>query len=338
MKLFRRNGIYWVRHGESKRSLGTRDTEEAKRLYGLIKAAWEDEARQRKIIALDGSRATLGRFLAEYKEYRRPPTVKAETFRRDMRVLASLAEVVGDSQILSRLTAKQLALWQRRLLDNGASPRTVNSYRRHLLAALSTAHDWGYLVKTPKIRRLTEPEPEDRGLTLEQFNKILAKVSDPEYRHMFTFYAFTGLRRQEALDLTWTDVHMQEMGEPPHVHVRKGKRDKARVVPLIPEAVDALGEPKDVGPVFRQVTGGRVSHVFKLAAVDAGLGWFRLHDLRHTAGHFLAEAGVEGRLIQDILGHSNITTTRRYTFRASTKQMYRSLMMISGHGTNQEQS
>jgi site-specific recombinase XerD len=53
--------------------------------------------------------------------------------------------------------------------------------------------------------------------------------------------------------------------------------------------------------------------VLRLAGVRPG----RLHDARHTAGTLLIEQGVHLRVVQEILGHTRITTTERYTHVAS---------------------
>ena len=50
---------------------------------------------------------------------------------------------------------------------------------------------------------------------------------------------------------------------------------------------------------------------------DAGVRPARLHDARHTAGTLLVEQGVHIRVVQEILGHTRVTTTERYTHVAS---------------------
>ena len=51
---------------------------------------------------------------------------------------------------------------------------------------------------------------------------------------------------------------------------------------------------------------------FKEALKDAEIENFRFHDLRHTAGTRLAEAGVDAFTIKDILGHASIQTSAIY--------------------------
>jgi integrase len=51
---------------------------------------------------------------------------------------------------------------------------------------------------------------------------------------------------------------------------------------------------------------------FKAALKDAKIENFRFHDLRHTAGPRLAEAGADAFTIKDILGHASIQTSTIY--------------------------
>ena len=52
-----------------------------------------------------------------------------------------------------------------------------------------------------------------------------------------------------------------------------------------------------------------VSHYFKQILKDAGLRPQRFHDLRHACATLLLVQGVHARVVQDILGHSQVSTT-----------------------------
>jgi integrase len=52
---------------------------------------------------------------------------------------------------------------------------------------------------------------------------------------------------------------------------------------------------------------------WKRLCVDAGVGEVRLHDARHTAATLLLEQGVDIRVVQEILGHSTLAVTKKYT-------------------------
>jgi integrase len=102
------------------------------------------------------------------------------------------------------------------------------------------------------------------------------------------------------------------------VHVRNTKTDKDRVVPMNKAVREMLErQPKASGYVFPSPkTGGRLIDIkrkFDEARRVAKITDFRFHDLRHTAATRLADAGVNVIVIAEILGHSDIRTTKRYS-------------------------
>jgi integrase len=56
-----------------------------------------------------------------------------------------------------------------------------------------------------------------------------------------------------------------------------------------------------------------VKNGFRAACREAGIQDFRFHDLRHTTGTRLADAGTDTFAIAEVLGHRNLQTTERYT-------------------------
>ncbi|MFH1034326.1 MAG: tyrosine-type recombinase/integrase [Pseudomonadota bacterium] len=282
----------------------------------------EKEGIEKRLAELDPSTKTLGQLREEYIEHRRPLGLAKDTLRRDDQALRSLASFVGERCLLRTLTQRKIQQWAGHLLAGNMAPTTVNSYLRHIRAALNTALEWKWLNQAPKLKSVKQPERFPRALTPEEMEKILALELNPERRALWEFCLWTGVRRQEALDLTWQDVHLES--ESPWVRV-VGKGNKEGMVPLLPQAVQALqAMPKaDVGPVWRfhfrgyvnpkPVTGSPVSRWFKEAVRRAGIEDAHLHDLRHTAATWMAARGVPERIIQEIMRHASITTTQIYT-------------------------
>src|SRR6185295_3671611 len=91
-----------------------------------------------------------------------------------------------------------------------------------------------------------------------------------------------------------------------------GKGDKERVVPVGETALEALAA--HLALRGRQLTTRSAHRIVKRMARRAGLGQrVTPHTLRHSfATHMLGE-GADLRLIQELLGHSRLSTTQRYT-------------------------
>lgn len=167
-------------------------------------------------------------------------------------------------------------------------------------------------------------------LSRQEVKEILNCVPHPVYRAcLMTIYS-CGLRLSEGLSLQVKDIDSSRLLL--HVH---GKGNKDRYVPLPQKTLEQLRQlwrthrnaqwlfpaitpgapsrprgPGDCGPIQRDGLYGafhaarRQSRVRKAAHV---------HTLRHSYATHLLEAGVNLRLIQNILGHSTPTTTALYT-------------------------
>lgn len=284
----------------------------------------ERDGFQKRLAELDPSTKTLNQLRQDYVAHRRPLGLSAETLRRDNLSLRSLATVVGENCLLRSLTHRKVQEWAGRLLAGGVAPTTVNSYLRHIRAALNTAVEWNWLAKAPKLKAIKEPSRLPRALTPSEIDRILAAELNHQRRALWEFFLWTGARRQEIVDLQWQDLRLAE--ESPWARLI-GKGNKERIVPILPQAVRALSAlaKSDVGPVWvftmrkgngyqtKPVKGWALSSWFKMAVRRAGIEDAHLHDLRHTAATWMAARGVSERVIQEVMGHASITTTQIYT-------------------------
>jgi integrase len=157
----------------------------------------------------------------------------------------------------------------------------------------------------------------------------LLAAAEPFFRPLILIGMYTGLRKGSILRLEAENY----LNEPGVLRViQKGGRElKLPMTPPLKKVLDGLGVA--AGPLFRWPD-GRIVRCFPRkawarACVKAGLyvekpdpkqpkktrkvPAIRFHDLRHCMGTVLAEAGVEQRLIQELLGHSGIRISERYT-------------------------
>lgn len=141
------------------------------------------------------------------------------------------------------------------------------------------------------------------------------------------FYS-SGIRLSELTGLNREDVQFHDL----QVKVR-GKGKKERIVPVGPPALSALKEYLDVRPapvvkaasgseaepLFLNAKGNRISprdvarvlqRIVKQSGIERNVS---PHALRHTFATHLLDAGADLRSIQEMLGHSSLSTTQKYT-------------------------
>ena len=134
-----------------------------------------------------------------------------------------------------------------------------------------------------------------------------------------TLYS-TGCRIGEVVPLTWRDVDFAR-----GTAIVTGKGSKDRLVILGPKALDALGRLRGAsaadadGAVFASPAGKPVSprlveRRMKRYLAEAGLpADLTPHKLRHSFATHLLDAGADLRSVQEMLGHSSLSTTQVYT-------------------------
>jgi len=158
-------------------------------------------------------------------------------------------------------------------------------------------------------------------LSVSETIDFLSSIDLPRYRVLLmTIYA-TGLRLSEALALRAADIDSKRMV----VRVRQGKGKKDRYVPLPPLLLEMLREhwrrehlrdllfPRPSDPSL-PASPTTVQKYMQRFAAKAGLTKkITPKTLRHCYATHLIEQGTSTRVVQVLLGHSNVHTTETYT-------------------------
>jgi integrase len=153
------------------------------------------------------------------------------------------------------------------------------------------------------------------------------RAEDLQDAELVRLAAYTGLRQGELRALRWRDVGKGVITVSRALSGEQFTGTKGRAVrhvPLIPKASQALARLQERGDytaagelVFcnwrgRPLDRSALVARFKRARDAAGLRPLRFHDLRHTYGSLLAQAGVDVLSIKTAMGHSDLATTQRY--------------------------
>ncbi len=202
---------------------------------------------------------------------------------------------------------------------------TLRNFFRFLDRRVGVKNHALIAVKSPKL-----PKPVPKALSAEEAQATLDGVAGMESEvwiakrdfALLTLLYGAGLRIAEALSLKRGEAPLA-----PGSITITGKGRKQRMVPILPAVVDAIRDylaacPHALdadGPLFAGARGGPlhpriVQGVMAKLRLALGLPEHATpHALRHSfATHLLAEGG-DLRAIQELLGHSSLSTTQRYT-------------------------
>ena len=174
-------------------------------------------------------------------------------------------------------------------------------------------------LKTPKIARKL-PEI----LTKEEVRRLLNTLKHTKSRIIVKLLYSAGIRLSECLNMKIEDLDLkQKIG-----WVRAGKGNKDRMFILSEdvkkELINYISESRGIlfkGSAGRALTPRNIQKMVAKAALNAGIHKrITPHKLRHSFATHLLEAGTDIRIIQELLGHSNLQTTQIYT-KVSQEQM-----------------
>lgn len=282
---------------------------------------------------------TVGERWGEYLRLGRrmsPHTISA--YLADLRSLLdflSLRQDATEEQLRDALTQSAIRSWLAQTLADGGARSTI---ARHT-AAIRNFTTWALregilpsdpaaLLSSPRAdQRLPSPLDESDARMLLNAARDEAATGGASQIRNWAILELTyacGLRVSEVCALDVSSLNREALT----VRV-VGKGNKERVVPYGPPAADALdhwlvrGRPQLAGErsgqaLFLGDKGGRIdprivrSMVHKMAA-HAGVHDVAPHGLRHSTATHLLQGGADLRAVQEMLGHSSLSTTQRYT-------------------------
>jgi len=126
----------------------------------------------------------------------------------------------------------------------------------------------------------------------------------------------TGARQKEIWNLSWKDINLKDE----FIIFSKTKTKKTRTVPLKGAVLEMLRNESrrlDTNMLFpsqkNPEKGFDFKRSFKKALANAGIEDFSWHDLRHSCASYLIMSGMDMRKVAEILGHENLSMTKKYT-------------------------
>jgi integrase/recombinase XerC/integrase/recombinase XerD len=229
-----------------------------------------------------------------------------------------------------------LRRWAARQSERGSAPSTVARKLASVRSFFRTLVEHGELGSNPAdlLPAPKQPQRLPRTLKPDDVAGLLDAIpaSGPlelRDRALFELAYACGLRAEELVDLDVGSIDFDDE----QVRV-EGKGGKTRFVPAGEQALEAVarwlergrpglagtaGTPRSDGPLFLSKSGRRLStsdirrRLRTWARHAATQGAVHPHALRHSFATHLLEGGADLRAIQELLGHSSISTTQVYT-------------------------
>ena len=263
-----------------------------------------------------------------------PETIRG--YRSDLQQLASFllqSNTPSRDRTLAQVTADDLRAYLHWLDRKGEKAATLarklaclRTFYRFLLREGMTINNPAEDIRSPKL-----PKALPRVLTKDDANALMALPAGTSFltlrdRALLETLYSTGARVSEAVGMNLGDLNEAER----LVHLR-GKGRKERVVPIGDVALQAIQWYRDAlkpsashpsAPLFLNHRGGRLtarSMARMVSRYSSRLpsGAVSPHALRHSYATHLLDEGADLRSIQEMLGHTSLTTTQKYTHLAT---------------------
>ena len=216
----------------------------------------------------------------------------------------------------NEIIEQDVKLYLAERLDDGLSTKSLALIKAALAFYYNEILGNKFEIKTPKVKKSTPVV-----LTKQEVSMLFSHIKNPQYLLMLKMYYACGLRLSECITLKVKDIDTLENV----VWVRDGKGGKDRMSILsknlslsLKNHIESSGKKKDsflfvnrYGNPFNPRT---IQKVIEKAKHDSGIHKdVHIHTLRHSFATHLLEAGTDIRHIQELLGHSDLSTTQIYT-------------------------
>ena len=237
-----------------------------------------------------------------------------------------------DIQNIEKVEYTIIRSWIVFLIESGNTNRTVN----RKISVLRSYYKFLLKTGTIKISPLKKHKPlkESKKINVPFTVKEISDVLDGNYfstdynghleRSVITLLYYTGIRRVELITLKLTNLDLNT-----HKIKVLGKRNKERLIPLLPEAVSCmrtyLKYRKELNKIidnkflFLSELGNKLKDAFVYKTVNNYFSKVSTkvkrspHMLRHSFATHLLDNGADLNAVKELLGHESIAATQVYT-------------------------
>jgi integrase len=261
--------------------------------------------------------AKLDRMVAFFGENTKLSDITSDSITRyiaERRKTVSNSTVNDDLSLMRRLWRRAQLEWER---DIGKMPR------------------WSRLMLPAKTERVRYLKADEEARLWEAVERVR-----PDYEPVIRFALMCGQRVSNVIGLRWKDIDWDHGVIAFHNVKSRKPGGEIHHLPITPEMVELIETQKGNHPTFvftyiaqpscrgktgsvegeKLIAGKRypisyssISWVWGTILKAAGIDDLHIHDLRHTVATRALKQTGSLRIVKEILGHSNIQTTMRYT-------------------------
>jgi site-specific recombinase XerD len=227
---------------------------------------------------------------------------------------------------IEHVTHKEVSAYIDHLMAQGLNPETINSQLNRIKQFYRYLQDQEQLRLVNPVKsshRLRVPKPLPKHLQDGQIKAFLDLPKRPRDQAMFLLMLRCGLRVEEVANLTLDVIEFKRR----RIWVQDGKWGKDRMVYISNDAMKALIEyvrirsESETPKVFLVEKGTYRGQPISIRGIQKRMEYYAkksglkvsCHQMRHTMATQMLNAGAELVTIQDLLGHSSIRTTERYS-------------------------
>ena len=277
----------------------------------------------------DDDKQLLSNFLAQLTIEKRASQYTVKSYKRDLNCLSTYCESKSISlwtDLKQTDIRSYIASRHRQGLSSTSLQRelsAIRSFFNFLLKNQLTDNNPGQYIKAPKKTRKLP-----KTLDVDQIKSLLEAGTNStiEIRDlaMFELFYSSGIRLSELAQLNLTDIDLTDKT----LMVRSGKGGKSRILPIGSKAVAAINTWLEHR--IKSITSTETALFISTRGTRLGQRSIELrlkqwckkkgiaenihpHMLRHSFATHLLESSQDLRAVQELLGHSNISTTQIYT-------------------------
>ncbi len=314
MYLVKRNKYYHIYFRDASGRLKTISTKKGtKREAMIVLQNMESNQIPRSNLPQVNFNGFVERYM-EFARINRSPTY-VEQFKYAFRELG----IEVKDKLLSEINHNDIENMVNRRRAKGKNTST-NTFITCIKSAFNKAIDWGLLEANPaaKIKKKKLPKNHPIFITEDEFNNLIELEKNPLAKSAYILAFYTGCRISELLNVRWEDVDLvnNKICIKNHQH-HTTKSMLQRDIPIHPkvkQVIDTLPKNNEFilqGHYNRRRLSGKFKEIVrKFQEINQDM---KFHGLRHSFASNLVRRGVSLRIVQELLGHSDISITQIYS-------------------------